>query len=1133
MALVAAALLSLATGAHAGTIGFEIRSTARVEKGARLDVTLRNTGDETAFKVSPAVSFGGRKPTRGDARSVAAGASASWTLPISDEPLPEGSYVAELRIAYEDANGYPFEVVAVAPFSLGTVHRPAVTGRVRTAPVPPGGKGRGTISLEVPEQRGHRLAVKLLLPAGVRTSPVRRVLDIGANRALRVPFEIENTSLLEGTRVDIYALVTVLDESPKQTDVVRGTLAISAGTAGPAGPRSNVWIFALLVAAIAALELLAAATGFRPEGSRMAPAFIAADILLVVATTGFLLYHYPWNDLLAKTVTAGGDMASLFYPTRLMADEILPRGEWTGWTMGNYAGFPVFHFYSTLPFVVIALIGHVAPMEQTFKLVTLLGPTTLPLAAAWLFRVLGYSRAASSIAAVAVIPFLFQQGNSMWGGNIPSVLAGEFCHAIGLTLSLVFLGLLHRAANRRSGWPAAAIVLAAIGLCHTFAFFAAVWYSLFYLWPQRDLQRSARPLFAIYAVTFLLLCFWGLPLPARLVYTTEWSMIWRIKDWKEVLPAPLWPAAGLAAFGLLASAVRLKEFRWQRQGLLVFTFGGGVLLYFLVPAFGFPDIRFVPVAQLFLSLVAADTLAWLVGFLPVQTLAAALVVAAGLFWGQAHLGYIPSWLHWNYSGYEGKATWPEFKRINDHLRGDLNDPRVVFEHSQTHNRFGSSRAFENLPLFSGRATLEGVFHQASLSSPFIFYLQSEASERGSGPFPQHTYTRLNLDAALPHFRMFNVSDVIVVSEKARKAYSEHPAFEQTLRTGMYAVYHIRDGATGYVVVAKNEPVLYEADDFKLAFYRWYRHPEMLDVPLIPRALISEDQAARFELRTDSITRLPRRPIEGSCHVTSRIEQYRIHVETDCPGRPHIVKVSYFPRWHATDGSQILPVSPSFMLIRPKGRSVDLVYRRNAIDWIGLVLTLIGLVVLAVCLLRRSARDRLERALARPWAGVLAAMERRRKVLAPVLVLVLVGIAAGTRYHLRSDEWQYRQAQEAYRARDFERAAELFSDWIATDRDTFKQATALYQLGITYGELGRPAAAIEVHERLRFEFPNVDYGAGTLFHLARNYHRLNEIERAKKYAAQLLADYGSSGWAQRLKRELPDLVGGPDQSAPGA
>ena len=136
----------------------------------------------------------------------------------------------------------------------------------------------------------------------------------------------------------------------------------------------------------------------------------------------------------------------------------------------------------------------------------------------------------------------------MWGGNIPSVLAGEYCHAIGLMLSFVYLGVLHKAVERRGSWPLAALLLAIIGLCHTFSFFAAVAYSLFYVWPRKDSLQVAPPVIATGILAFLLLCFWGLVLPGRLIWTSEFSMIWRINDWKEVLPEPLWPAAILSAF---------------------------------------------------------------------------------------------------------------------------------------------------------------------------------------------------------------------------------------------------------------------------------------------------------------------------------------------------------------------------------------------------------------------------------------------------------------------------------------------------------------------------------------------------------------------------------------------------------
>ncbi|HET9061824.1 MAG TPA: 6-pyruvoyl-tetrahydropterin synthase-related protein, partial [Candidatus Binatia bacterium] len=844
---------------------------------------------------------------------------------------------------------------------------------------------------------------------------------------------------------------------------------------------------------------------------------------LASATSAFLMVHYPWDALLAETVAAGGDMASLYYPTKLMAEEMLPRGQITGWTMGNYAGVPILHFYSTLPFAVIALLGKLWPMTVVFKVVTLVGPTLLPITAAVLFRALGYGAGAPAIAAASVLPFLMQQGNSMWGGNIPSVLAGEYCHAIGLSLGLVFLAQLHRVVNGRGSWPVAGVLLAVIGLFHTFAFFAAAWYSLFFLRPHANLPRSAPPILATYGLAFLLLCFWGMPLPSRLVFTTEWSMIWHIKDWKEVVPSALWPAGTLAALSCLLVLVRVKRFEVDRMGLLLFNAGGGILLYYVVPALGFPDIRFIPVSQIFISLLAADFLAWLGSRLRQPHLYAACIVTAALAWGHSHLGYIPSWLKWNYSGYEGKPTWQLFKSINDHIAGDFNDPRVMFEHAEAHNRFGSSRAFENIPLFSGRATLEGVFHQASQSSPFIFYLQSEASERASGPFPQHTYTRLDPAKALPHMRLFNVSEIVVVSDKAKAAYDANPDFEKTFSSGAYAVYKVRELDTRYVVPATNEPVLYDGPDWKIAFYRWYKHPELLDIPLVPAELLKKPAAREFALRTDSITRLPKQPIEGDCNVTSHLENYRIEFETDCPGRPHILKVSYFPRWVAGDTADVYPVSPGFMLVYPHQRQVVLEYKRTALDWAGVALTLIGVLLAGVTLASRRARDAITALIARLSAPAARVMAAHRVIVSAVAVVVMVGIGAYTRLALRAPERTFQAAQDAYKKRDFPEAIRRLEEWTSIDKDTFKQATALHQLGLSYSEMKQYGSAVEVLERLRFEFPNVDYGAATLFHLAKAWDELGDRDKARAYATILAVDFADSPLHKRIVRELPDLL----------
>jgi hypothetical protein len=1128
-AVIAASLSLAVPPTSAGTIGFQITTTVETGPGVTAKIDVTNTGDEDAYNVKPSILFQGETVEGDGVESIPPNGKKTWTIPVLDGDAPAGAHVIVVRMGYEDANSYPFDVLATTPFTVSATKRNAVQGRLVVPHLAERGTRNASLSLKIPKVRGNRFRVDLIAPRALKLTPAHFEVDASEKRDFEFAFKVKNDGLLAGTHVAMIAAIRSLDEPFSQTDLLRGIVQVPTGGASDGWMRLSKLNIALVALVIVFLGL--EIYGFRkrrggagslPPNERL---LAVAEALLVLGPSAFLVYHYPWNDLLAATVPAGGDMASLYYPTKLLAEEIMPRGELTGWTMGNYAGFPILQFYSTLPFAFIVVLGKLMPMQVAFKVTSLLGPTLLPLAAAYLFRCLGYGRGAAVIAATSVIPFLFQQGNSMWGGNIPSVLAGEYCHAIGLMLSLVYLGVLHKSVEGRGSWPLAAVLLAAIGLSHTFSVFAAIAYSLFYLWPRRDVLKLAPPVVATGIFAFLLVCFWGLPLPSRLIWTSEFSMIWRIADWKEVLPEPLWPAAILSAANVLAMLVRVKEFRAERHGLLLFNFFGGALLYFIVPALGFPDIRFIPVSQLFLCLLAADMIFWLGTAFGHQLVFASCILLAGVSWGDSHIGYIPSWLKWNYSGYERKPTWKLFEAINEHIKGDMNDPRVMFEHSQAHNRFGSSRAFENIPLFSGRSTLEGVFHQASQNSPFIFYLQSEASERGSGPFPQYTYTRMDPDKALPHLHMYNVSELVVVSEKAKTAYEAHPNFERTFRSGAYEVFRVLGGDPRYVIPAANEPVLYRGKDWKLAFYRWFRHPDLLDTPLVPEEMISSEQARRFELRTDSVRRLEHVPIGGAddCEVTSTLEQYRIEFRTSCPDRPHIVKISYFPRWAATDDSTILPVSPGYMLVYPNSDTVVIEYRRQFIDWFGMAMTATGALILLVCFISPRVRESMETTLTRPFVPLLVQFQKHPYILSVVLLVTFIGTGAATRITLRTPDREYEKAQEAYRARDFDEAIRRLEDWTSQDKDTFKQSTALYQLGVAHSDVKNHAASIQTHERLLFQFPNVNYGAGTLFHLSRNYLALDAKERAQEYADRLVAEFPDTGWVKRLQRELPALA----------
>ena len=65
------------------------------------------------------------------------------------------------------------------------------------------------------------------------------------------------------------------------------------------------------------------------------------------------------------------------------------------------------------------------------------------------------------------------------------------------------------------------------------------------------------------------------------------------------------------------------------------------------------------------------------------------------------------------------------------------------------------------------------------------------------------------------------------------------------------------------------------------------------------------------------------------------------------GTPVLVKVSYFPNWHASGAQGPYRVTPNLMVVVPTSHDVTLTYGRSAANTLGQLLTLAGLVALVV------------------------------------------------------------------------------------------------------------------------------------------------------------------------------------------
>ena len=604
------------------------------------------------------------------------------------------------------------------------------------------------------------------------------------------------------------------------------------------------WLWLVMVGAAAWVLLLSrrARTSIRNGWQQLDHPRFLLDLFTLLVVEIFIISSLGPEYLVTNTITTGGDTASHYYTLQYLRDVLLPAGQVSGWTPGNYAGFPILQFYFPLDFLFMTLLNGFMSLQVAFKLGSIAGTLLLPISAYWMLRLMRCPFPGPGIAAVLTLPFLFNSSHSMWGGNVLSSFAGEFSYSLSMALSLVLLGSLYSGARRHRRVVTNAILVFLVGFSHGYTLLFAEAMSLYLLITLRGFFERLFYLGKVYALAFCLLAFWLVPLLVFTKYTTSYDLVWTINSIKEVFPPILLPVlltGAIGSLGMLIWGIRDHTQTGREAlpmlGYLWFGLAMCVVFFVAAPRLGVVDIRYVPYGHLIGVLLAAVSLGWLGRFLQrwrIDWVLLPAVLVATIMWTGNQLGPVSDWAKWNYEGFEAKAAWPVFAQINQTLKGDFNDPRVVFEHSELHNSFGSSRAFESLPLFSGRATLEGLYMQASISAPFVFYIQSEVSQQKSVPFPQYSYSSLNYDSARPRLEIFNVRDLIIRSDHAKKAIRLAQGYALTDTVGDYELWELTTNRNRYVEVPDYEPVLFPTSSWKEEAHRWFTDESLLQIPVV-------------------------------------------------------------------------------------------------------------------------------------------------------------------------------------------------------------------------------------------------------------------------------------------------------------
>ncbi len=840
---------------------------------------------------------------------------------------------------------------------------------------------------------------------------------------------------------------------------------------------------------------------------------LAALTLLLVYV--LLLTRFDLKLLFSDTILTGGDSASWYQVLSTLKNDFLPKGRLFGFSQANFFGYLEGQHYFILPFLSAAFLGLAVPLTVALKIATVAGGFALP---ATMFAaatsITGRKRAGALAAATSLL-FLFNESYTIFGGNWLSTFAGEFCFSWAIAILPLFVAsVIADMGDRKRKGILSGLLLGLIGLSHFFVFMPAFFLpflSAFKLLPRLPLAGEKRSrstknpkveitlrILVTYGFALCMMAFWLLPMAATRRWAQPISMIWyfsSLKDFATQTLAWVWAPLGIIFLTALFAG---KTFRDERRflALMLYALTACAFLFFAAPGLGMPDIRFIPSALIFCALGASILIeSWLnrsLGVLGGQTgfpgsfmpSAAVLILAICACAGAAAMARnAPAWFRWNYSGYEAKSQWPVLADLGKTYRGNPDAGRFLWEKQDQRDNgdFGSERGFENLPLFTGHPTSEGIHYGSSMMARTATYLQSSYSPNPVDPEAERIYSEIDPESWPARFSLLNARYIITHSDKIKAMFAAHPDFSLDSEKGKFAVYRYKEYPGNYVSILPGSSLSIVKEGpggFKTDYYRYFREYELYGYPFVSEEFADEklvslaeasgglwkgyDEYRNVGLAKAAVGAPTAAPRQNRIR-NEHIDNFGISFDTDAPGGPHYIKISYAPGWRSRGGEKIYPVSPGFMLIVPATSHVEIRYGRTGWEIAGLLLSLLSLP--AAFALRRIQPGRRF-----PWKTLLGLAFA---VFAAAVIFLTLQTSAG--YPALAKDVGEARRLDLGKAEQREKALRLVEPWATTENlDRFDNRLAFDAFRIkalAFLRQGRTAEASALIDFLRARYPH--------------------------------------------------------------
>ena len=362
--------------------------------------------------------------------------------------------------------------------------------------------------------------------------------------------------------------------------------------------------------------------------------------------------------------------------------------------------------------------------------------------------------------------------------------------------------------------------------------------------------------------------------------------------------------------------------------------------------------------------------------------------------GDSNLG--PYWVQYNFEGYERRQPTADGGGSTEYW--DLVDTMDVVGESRgcgpslweygsgRLGSYGTPMAPMLLPYWTDRCigSMEGLFFEASATTPYHFLMQSELSAAPSRAQRDLPYGGLDVARGTEHMRAMGVRYYMAFSDEAVAQARDVAGLEEVAASGPWAVFEVA-GSAPVTGLARLPVVVDDLDDSGSA---WLEASvgaflaEGPDAPLLaadgpedwPRMTLSSlhpgstaddaDGTGSAAGRQPAMRRLaaalpdsaPRTDVEPAAVSDVVRSDHSISFSVDRTGSPVLVRTSYFPNWSASGADGPYRVTPNLMVVVPTGTEVRLSYGHSAVEWVALLITLGGLAAVGWLLVPRRESD---------------------------------------------------------------------------------------------------------------------------------------------------------------------------------